>query len=147
MSNEVEESVTRAQRQSFGHDWYDSGCQTYEDGSSPKEKVSLEGEEPSTEPRDHGYSCNGPPAATTLKLSLRPHIAPYFLHKGAPSFLTSPFLPWVLSFFTALSYFILCIALKCTTYRIRLHGAYVPFKTRIGPTHCNQCIDCSRLYA
>lgn len=32
--------VTRAQRQSFGHDWYASGCQTHEDDSSPKENVS-----------------------------------------------------------------------------------------------------------
>lgn len=36
----VDESVTRAQRQSFGHDWCASGCQTHEDGSSPKENVS-----------------------------------------------------------------------------------------------------------
>lgn len=32
--------VTRAQRQSFGHDRCASGCQTHEDGSSPKENVS-----------------------------------------------------------------------------------------------------------
>lgn len=56
-------------------------------------------------------------------------------------------LPSPSPFFTASSCFTLRIATKCTTYRIRLHAAYVPFKTRIRPAHCSQCTECSRSYA